>query len=387
MTQTGLVQCERCGSFLAPGSVVCPNCGALVWRVELQRLAEEAQRLEQLGNLPAAAMTWQRALSLLPPQSQQYHHIYHHVGALAAAMGYPVAPPAYAPAAAYGHPAPGYAQPPVALAPPGPKPPDTWPVAILKTGGSMLISMVIYWFLFVGLFADPSGAPLDGRIVSFAFYFALGFVVLILVHELGHSWAMWHYKLSASPPIFYPLIGAVINLRQAPPDARVEAVVGIGGPLLGSVGALICLAIYLAVPGAIETKPPNVKFLFLMLTAYGAFLNLFNLLPIPPLDGGRVAAAISPGMWVFGIVALLGWVGWDLYRDRGPGIIKILILLFAWPRVVTTLRRGWKGSAYYTVSRRATLSIAALYLGLAVVLAGVFFYADDMLPAERRLRF
>src|SRR5688500_10768091 len=205
MNQSGVaqvMQCERCRGLLAPGSVVCPACGALVWRAELQRIADEAQRLEQAGNLPGAAMTWQQALPLLPPESQQYHHIYHRIGALAAAMGYA---PAYAgaagaPAAGPGYAQPGYAPPygsygyghPPAHAP-GPvarpvPPPDTWAMAILKTGGSMLISMVVYWMMFWLMFGEKLRTAAPGKVAEFAFYFSAGFVILILVHELGHSW-------------------------------------------------------------------------------------------------------------------------------------------------------------------------------------------------------
>src|SRR5690606_18410634 len=70
-----------------------------------------------------------------------------------------------------------------------------------------------------------------------------GFLVLILIHEFGHVLAMKHYRLSASPPIFIPFLGALINLRQQPPDAKVEAIVGIGGPALGTVGAAACFAL------------------------------------------------------------------------------------------------------------------------------------------------
>src|SRR5205085_372286 len=103
-------------------------------------------------------------------------------------------------------------------------------------------------------------------------------VVLILVHELGHVAAMRHYGLSASPPIFIPFMGALINLRQPPQDAKVEAVVGIGGPIAGTVGALACYALYLGLPDG------SARMLTHQLAFVGFALNLFNLLPVPPLD-------------------------------------------------------------------------------------------------------
>jgi hypothetical protein len=77
-------------------------------------------------------------------------------------------------------------------------------------------------------------------------HFAVGFVVLMLVHELGHSIAMRYFRLSASPPIFIPFLGAVINLRQTPRNALEEAIVGIGGPVTGTIAAGVTYLLYLA---------------------------------------------------------------------------------------------------------------------------------------------
>lgn len=363
MTQTPAVTaapfCQQCGQPLAPGQLVCPSCAALAYRPWLEQLAADATRLEQIGDYAGAAVRWRQCLDLLPPDSGQYQAIYARLGALTGGSGY-----GYAPAQPYGA---GYAQssaPHANLYQEAPRK-DPWPIALTKTVGSMAINILVYWFLFYASFHDA----------RFAFGFAFGFVVLILVHEMGHVFAMWHYGLNASPPIFIPFIGALINLRERPANAMVEAVVGIGGPVLGTVGTLACFALYMFAPVSGEAKT-----LLLWLCAVGCFLNLFNLLPLPPLDGGRVMAAVSPWTWIVGLAALLGLIGWDYYRDRHPSFILLLVLFFSLPRVISTLRRGRHGD-YYKVSRRAATTIGLLYLTLALVLAGLLFHLYPDLPA------
>jgi len=144
---------------------------------------------------------------------------------------------------------------------------------MLTTGGTMLLSIALY--------AQLWGLP-----------YAVGFVLLIFVHEMGHVLAIRGYGISASTPVFVPFVGAFVALKEMPRNAWIEAVVGIAGPIFGAVAALAC---YLAwqVTGSL---------LMLALAYSGFMLNLFNLLRIPPLDGGRVAAAVSPRLWLLGTV-------------------------------------------------------------------------------------
>jgi Zn-dependent protease len=351
---------------LDPNRLACRNCGALAYRAALEQLSAEAMRLEPVDPA-AAALRWRRCLEMLPPDSQQYAAIYQRLSALIAGF----ARPAYAPGGAYpayaGQPTayPGYPRYPAgggpAAGPAAPPPEDTPLVAILKTGGSMLVSILVYAMLFSG-----GGSMLWGLL------FATGFVVMILVHELGHVAAMRYYGLSASPPIFIPFLGAMIRLRQQPPDAKVEAVVGIGGPLAGTAGALACYALYLGLPDG-----TGLKQLVHVLALFGFFLNLFNLLPVPPLDGGRITAALSPRIWMLGIAALVGLIVKQTYDGHFPFIL-MLVLLFALPRVRATLaqrRAGGPLDPYYTISPTARWTIGALYVLLGIVL-GWLTYAN-----------
>jgi len=224
-------------------------------------------------------------------------------------------------------------------------------VAVAKTVGSMLIAAAVYYFF---LFHNVT--------------IAVGFVVLMLVHELGHVIAMKWMGLSASPPIFIPFLGALINMRELPKNALVESIVGIGGPLLGTIGALAC---YWA---AVQTHNPVFQFELLIVAQLAFMLNLFNLLPVPPLDGGRITAAVSPWLWVPG---LLGLGGLMLLEVRGGGVTGLVILgmvlFYALPRIRQTLQLKGRHHPYYRVSRGASWTMGTLYFGLGLVLVYMFF--------------
>src|SRR2546430_10776346 len=129
---------------------------------------------------------------------------------------------------------------------------------------------------------------------TWGWWYALGFVLLMFVHECGHLLAARRIGLKVGAPVFIPFMGAFIALKEAPPNAWIEAQVGIGGPLLGTAGAAACDGLYLA------TGNP----LFRALAFSGFFLNLFNLAPIGFLDRGRVVTALSPWLWLGGDVGL-----------------------------------------------------------------------------------
>ncbi len=208
---------------------------------------------------------------------------------------------------------------------------------LLVTAGSMAVSVVAY-------------ASLWG------WTFAVGFVVLLLVHEMGHVIALRREGIRASAPTFIPFLGAVISSRSLGDDALAEARVGLAGPILGSIGAGACLLIWKL------TGNPYWQ----ALGFTGLFLNLFNLLPVVPLDGGRAMAAMSPWMWIGGFVAMV--VLAILY----PNPVIILIVVFAametWRRLRQRRAGGAVQAAYYRVSPRGRALVGGVYLGLVVLL-------------------
>lgn len=191
--------------------------------------------------------------------------------------------------------------------------------------------------------------------MMFGWWYAVGFVALILIHEMGHYIAARRRGLNVGLPTFIPFVGAWVELKDLPHDAETEAYVGIAGPLLGTVAALGCF--YLA---------RNTGSAMLLALAYaGFFLNLFNLIPLAPFDGGRVTAAISPRLWLIGAPLLVALFFYS------PSPLLILMAVLALPNVM----KAWRGlkqpeeQAYYAVSIETRVSYAAVYLGLAAFLA------------------
>jgi Zn-dependent protease len=207
---------------------------------------------------------------------------------------------------------------------------------LLTTFGTMVVSIAAYSLVF--------GIP-----------FAVGFVALLLLHETGHVIQLRREGVSASAPMFIPFLGAVISAKSMGKDAAAEARVGLAGPVLGTLASLVPLGLWLATGGE-----------FWRALAYiGFFLNLFNLLPVVPLDGGRAMAALSPAIWLVGLAGLLALT--VFYPS--PLLFLILILggLESWRR--WKLRGTPQGRAYYAIPARTRAALGAAYLGLAALLA------------------
>jgi Zn-dependent protease len=197
-------------------------------------------------------------------------------------------------------------------------------------------------------------------------WFGIGLVVLLFVHEFGHVLEARRQGLPVSAPVFIPFMGALITLKEMPHNAWREAKLAIAGPILGSVGAL---AIYLL--GIAYDSNPLKALAFL-----GFFINLFNLLPVVPLDGGRIVAALHPALWLVGFLALLALV---FYR---PNPILIIILIFSgtelWRR--WQMRRYPEMQEYYKVEPHQRVIMGVLYFGLAVLL--VFGMHETHVPRD-----
>ncbi len=186
--------------------------------------------------------------------------------------------------------------------------------------------------------------------------FAAGFIALLFVHEMGHVIALRREGLKASAPMFIPFLGAVIAARSLGENALAEARVGLSGPILGSIGSAACILVWHATGND----------LWRALAFTGFFLNLFNLLPVVPLDGGRAMAAMAPWMWFLGFVAMIP------LAILLPNPIIVLILLFAGYETYRRwqLRRagGAAQEAYYRVKPLDRALVAAVYLSLVALL-------------------
>jgi len=202
---------------------------------------------------------------------------------------------------------------------------------VLVTVGSMLLSIGVYAALY-------------------GWRFGVGIVMMLFFHELGHMIAGRQRGLEVSGMAFIPFVGAWTSISKQPHDAETEAYFAMGGPVLGSLAALACyyLGSYFAEP-------------WLQAVAYvGFFINLINLIPIKPLDGGHITLVISPKLWLVGSPLL---VAYCIYH---PTPLMIMLVLLSLPHVWTVMRGDLPHSEDYLLSSMETkISYGAAYLGLA----------------------
>jgi Zn-dependent protease len=217
-------------------------------------------------------------------------------------------------------------------------------VKFVGTALTMLVSVAAYALLF----------PVS---------FAVGIVVLIWVHEMGHVLQLRREGIPASAPMFIPFLGAFVAMKQMPKDALAEARVGLAGPVLGTLGGLATLGLYAA------TREP----LFLGLAYFNFIINLFNLAPLLPLDGGRAVGAMSPVFQLLGLVAMVAL----FFVAPIMAIIALIGLPELWNRWKT--RNTPEGLAYYDIPLRNRVAVGVVYVGLVLVLGvltGATFVPD-----------
>lgn len=281
--------CASCGAMLPPQALNCFNCHQLVHAAALEDMAARARQCEASNDMLGAARLWRDALRLLPLDSVQAKAILEHLKALGAA---------------------GRAQ---NAAPPDNKPewlkklgPIGAVIALvlgklkflllglgqLKTLLSMFVTMGVYWSLY-------------------GWKFAIGFVLGIYIHEMGHVWMLRHYGLRASTPMFIPGFGAFISLYDSPANHGQDARIGLAGPLWGAGAALAAVLGYFAGGGPV----------WLAIAHFTAYLNLFNLTPVWQLDGGRAFRALAwrERLYIFGLIGVL----WLVTQQ---GMLLILLL-------------------------------------------------------------
>jgi Zn-dependent protease len=223
---------------------------------------------------------------------------------------------------------------------------------LAASGGSMLLSLLVY-------------ATIWG------WRYAAGFVALLFAHEMGHYIAARQRGLKVGAPAFIPFVGAWIALEDQPIDVETEAYVAIAGPVVGTIAALV---VYM------WARSEN-SGLLLAISYSGLFLNLFNLLPISPLDGGRVTAVVSPRIWLLGAPILLALM---LYR---PSPMLLIVIVLAAPQLMKAWRYDPKAPenvAYYGVPLQTKLEYGTVYLAVAALLAIMTYDVHEMLDGFGR---
>jgi len=345
--------CAHCASQLAPTMLSCPVCHTLVHGALLQQLAAEAQTAEASGDTTVALTRWRHVAALLPPDAEQHAVVSARIAALG--KGAPAMAVAERQAkeekirARFGRGKFGSVLGTIAVALW-----KMWFVVVLvltklklllfgftKLGTllSMLATMGIYWTLW--------GWP-----------FAVGFVLSIYVHEMGHVSALRHYGIRASAPMFVPFLGAFVRLRESLHGDWENAMVGLAGPLWGLGAALVSYGMYVA------TGAP----IFAAIAHTGAWINLFNLLPVWQLDGGRAFSAMSRNHRLLAAGATLA-----AFAATHEPMLLIVGLVGA-------------ALAFGRPSKQPDGRVAAYYVALVWVLAAVSALALPVASAAGRMR-
>ena len=339
--------CPQCGTHWAEGMLVCPGCGRLIYSSALASLAADAGEAETANDRPRAILRWRTALVLLPEAAGQRRTIEGTIARLereqAAGSGDHAAIEqkskswkkwlgVAAPAAAF------LATKSKFL---------ILGLTKLPTLLSMLLFMSVYW-------------------ERWGWAFALGFVLCIYVHEMGHVIMLKHYGIPASAPLFIPGLGAVIFARQRIGSPAEDAYVGLAGPAAGLLAALVCLALY----------PLTGNKLFLALTVFGAYMNLFNLIPILFLDGARGYRGLNDTQrWMVAGVAISSYFLFDSSLSLGIAAVMAARQMF-WKSSEADLRPNW--------------TVFALFAMLLVMLAGIADLRapspEDLLPPQSQNR-
>jgi Zn-dependent protease len=291
---------------------------------ELKRLADRATTARAAGDLTGALAAWREALDLLPPGTRQRQTVAETIDALSREVdGANPARGARKPAS--GNLAKGTA--------------GIGALGLLLSKGKLLL---------LGL---TKAGTLLSMALSFGAYwtlwgwrFALGFVVSIYVHEMGHVAALNRLGIKATAPMFIPGIGAIVRLKQYPITPRENARVGLAGPIWGLGAALAAYSVFLATGNQTWGAIAQV----------GAWINLFNLLPVWQLDGARgFHALIRSQRWI--AVAILGAM-WLITKE---GLLVLLLLAAAFA--------AWRADAPEEGDGRALVEYGALAITLSLL--------------------
>jgi len=208
----------------------------------------------------------------------------------------------------------------------------------------------------------------------FGWVFAIGLVALLFVHEMGHAVVMKLKGIPVGGMIFIPLLGAAVFMNRMPRNAKDEAEVGIAGPVAGALASSVCLVLSL-------TNPES-SAIWASLAYFGFFMNLFNLIPILPFDGGRVLAAIDRRIWIIGFIGLVAVQIWEWISGTGSIWLLIFIVMAA-TQFFTRSPNTPETQAYYTVPLNERVVLGLAYFGLAAILVLGMSMTTGFMPLPR----
>lgn len=294
--------CVRCGAELPAEALNCPACHRLTHAEDLERLAAEANAAAGRNDPAAALAIWRSVLPLLPPETLQYKSIEARISGLESLASAPADP-----------------------APPAEQPTGRWakligalgPIGLIlwKFKVAIIFALTKAKFLLLGLTKlSTLGSMLAFLGVYWSLWgwkFALGFVLCIYIHEMGHVASLRRFGIAASAPMFIPGLGAFVSLKQLPANPMQDSRVGLAGPIWGLGASAIAWSV-----GVVTGAP-----IWKAIGTSAAWMNLFNLIPVWQLDGGRGFRALTLGhRWITMGMILVMWV------MTGKGVLCLLAL-------------------------------------------------------------
>lgn len=293
MNAVPVAVCPKCQTQLAPTLLSCPSCQRLVHATRLNEIAAQAEAARKAGDSTREIELWRESLELLPPATTQYQRIRQRVDQLSQQIDAGTAPQ-------------------VASTTPKPK----------SVGMGVAVASILVFLATKGkllLMGLANASTMFSMVLALGVYwtiwgwrFALGLVLSIYVHEMGHVALLRKYGFRASAPMFIPGVGAVIRSQQRTVNAVEDARIGLAGPIWG-LGAALVAAVAWGITG---------NSLWGAIATVGAWINLFNLIPLFPLDGGRGFRALSrPQAWL--VIATMATM-WAITHE---GMLILLLIV------------------------------------------------------------
>jgi Zn-dependent protease len=315
--------CDACGTELAPALLSCPVCHRLVHAERLRILADSAEAAERAGQTSQALQDWRQAIELLPSGTRQHTVISERIARLTrqveagglpgeAARNVESAAAASDTTATGQHASSGWSKGAASGVL------GTLALAAWKFKFLAFVVLSKAKLLLLGLTKASTFFSMFAMVgvywTQFGFWFALGLVLSLYIHEMGHVVALTRYGIAASAPLFIPGVGALIRVKQAFGDPRVDARVGLAGPIWGLGAAAFCALMFALTQEKLWAAVAHI----------GALLNLFNLIPIWQLDGGRAFRTLNrPQRWL----AATAWAtAWAITEN---GLVMLLMLVAA----------------------------------------------------------
>src|SRR5919201_1448362 len=237
--------------------------------------------------------------------------------------------------------------------------------------------VLLFALKFKGIWFTLVSTGVTALLYAQLFGWAFGVGIVLLIHESGHVVVARLMGMPVTLPILIPFLGAFVSMKQQPRTVAQESAMAIGGPILGSIGAGLCYLGYLAVPTSSTGQ------LLRALAYFGFLINLFNLVPVTPLDGGRVLSLLSKWFNVAGLAIAAALLLYEMAVGNSVSPVLFLVLIFGAFSTFQRFRSTVLNPAYYAVDTQTKWTIGLIYLGLLLALGLGMLSTNSILSGNR----